>query len=140
MRKLFPFATCRPFHDNLLDQQFSKGPPPSREEKEFLMFCLPILGRYSLHVKTKLTRLFKQRHPTVKKVIFNSPKRLASSFRFKDRLPIPISSSVGYSYKCPCCHALYYGKATRNLVTRCREHLGINKAYQIPLACISFSI
>ena len=39
-------------------------------------------------------------------------------------------SSVVYSYKCPGCHALYYGKTTRNLDTRCREHLGINKAGQ----------
>ena len=55
---------------------FSKGPPPSREEKEFLIFCLPFLGRYSLQVKNKLTRLFKQCYPTVKlKVSFNSPKR-----------------------------------------------------------------
>ena len=28
------------------------------------------------------------------------------------------------------CHALYCGKATRHLITRCREHLGINKAGQ----------
>ena len=39
-------------------------------------------------------------------------------------------SSVVYSFKCPGCHALHYGKTTRNLVTRCREHLGINKAGQ----------
>ena len=116
---------------SFLDQQFSKGPPPSREEKEFLMFCLPFLGRYSLQVKTKLTRLFKQCYPTVKlKIIFNSPKRLASYFSFKDRLPILMCSSVVYSYKFSGCHALYYGKTTRNLVIRCREHLGINKAGQ----------
>ena len=37
-------------------------------------------------------------------------------------------SSVIYKFQCPGCHASYYGKTSRNLITRCREHLGINKA------------
>ena len=107
----FPLPLVDSAIKTFLDQRFSKGPPPSHKEKEFLMFCLPFLGRYSLQVKTKLTRLFKQCYPTVKlKVIFNSPKRLASYFSFKDRLPILMCTSVVYSYKCPGCHALYYGK------------------------------
>ena len=40
-------------------------------------------------------------------------------------------SSVVYRYRCPGCHALYYGKTTCNLVVCCREHLGINKAGQM---------
>ena len=62
----FPLPLVDRVIKTFLDQQFSKGPPPSREEKEFLIFCLPFLGRYSLQVKTKLTRLFKQCYPTVK--------------------------------------------------------------------------
>ena len=114
-----------------LDQQFSKKPPLICEEKQCLIFCLPFLGNYSLQVKTKLTRLLKQCYPNVKlKVIFQSSKRLASYCRFKDHFPILTSSSIVYSYQCPGCHALHYGKTTRNLVTRCREHLGINNAGQ----------
>ena len=45
-------------------------------------------------------------------------------------LPSLICSSVIYRYRCPGCHASYYGKTTRNLVVRCREHLRINKAGQ----------
>ena len=63
-------------------------------------------------------------------VIFTSPKCISSLFRFKDKFPFLICSSVVYRYKCPGCHASYYGKTTRNLVVRCREHLGINKAGQ----------
>ena len=37
-------------------------------------------------------------------------------------------SSVVYKFQCPGCHASFYGKTSRNLITRCREHLGINKA------------
>ena len=52
-------------------------------------------------------------------------------FSFKDRFPALIRSSVVYQFKCPGCHALYFGKTTRHLITRCMEHLGINKAGQI---------
>ena len=114
-----------------LDQQFSKRPQTNSEGKVFLVFCLPFLGSYSLQVETKLSGLFKQCYPTLKlKVVFNSPKRLATYFRLKDRFPILMCSSIAYSYKCPGCHALYCGKTSRNLVTRRREHLGINKVGQ----------
>ena len=49
-------------------------------------------------------------------------------FPFKYRFPTLIRSSVVYQFKCPGCHALYFGKTTRHLITRRREHLGINKA------------
>ena len=63
-------------------------------------------------------------------VIFRSPKRVQSFFPFKDRFPTLIRSSVVYKFQCPGCHASYFGKTSRNLITRCREHLGINKAGQ----------
>ena len=125
----FPMPLIDRVIKTFMDQQLSKKLPPTHNEKQFPMFCLPFLGSYSLQIKTKLTRLFKPCCPGVKlKVIFNSPKRLSSYFRFKDRFPILMCSSVVCSYKCPGCHALYYGKTTFNLVTRCREHLGINEA------------
>ena len=61
-------------------------------------------------------------------VIFRSPKRIGSLFPFKDRFPTLMRSSVIYKFQCPGCHASYYGKTSRNLITRCREHLGVNKA------------
>ena len=36
-------------------------------------------------------------------------------------------SSVVYCYKCPSCNARYYGKTSRNLAIRCREHIGVSK-------------
>ena len=42
--------------------------------------------------------------------------------------PTLMRSSVIYKFQCPGCHASYYGKTSRNLITRCREHLGVNKA------------
>ena len=46
----------------------------------------------------------------------------------KDRFPVTMRSSVVYKFQCPGCHASYYGKASRSLLSQCKERLGINKA------------
>ena len=105
--------------------------PKKADYKTPLILYLPFLGHYSLQIKTRLIRLVKQCYPTLKlEVFFTPPKRISSLFRFKDKLPSLICPSVVYRFKCPGCHASYYGKTARNLVVRCREHLGINKAGQ----------
>ena len=116
---------------SFLDGNFGKRTPEKADDKSPLIFCLPYLGHYSLQVKTRLVRLVKHCYPKLKlEVIFTSPKRISSLFRLKDKLPSLICSSVVYHFRCPGCHASYYGKTTRNLVVRCREHSGINKAGQ----------
>ena len=127
----FPRSIIDRVIKSFLGEKFGKRPPKKAEDKAPLIFCLPYLGHYSLQVKTRLIRLVKQCYPKLKlEVIFTSPKRISFLFRFKDKLPSLICSSVVYRYRCPGCHASYYGKTTRNLVVRCREHLGINKAGQ----------
>ena len=70
-------------------------PPKKADDKTPLIFCLPYLGHYTLQVKTRLIRLIKQCYPELKlEVIFTSPKRISSLFRFKDKLPSLICSSV----------------------------------------------
>ena len=48
-------------------------------------------------------------------------------FPFKDSIPKLLRSSVVYCYKCPSCNARYYGKTSRNLAIRCREHIRVTK-------------
>ena len=127
----FPRSIIDRVIKSFLDGKFGKKPPKKTDDKTPLIFCLPYLGRYTLQVKTRLIRLIKQCYPELKlEVIFTAPKRISSLFRFKDKLPSLICSSVIYRYRSPGCHASYYGKTTRNLVVRCREHLGINEAGQ----------
>ena len=84
-----------------------------------------------LQIKTRICRIIKQCYPGIKlQVIFRSPKRIQSFFPSKDHIPTLIRSSVVYKFQCPGCNASYFGKTSRNLITRCREHLGINKAGQ----------
>ena len=54
------------------------------------------------------------------------PRRIASFFPFKDKVPKYLRSSVVYLFKCRCCSASYVGQNTRHLHTRISEHLGIS--------------
>ena len=127
----FPRSITDRVLKSFLDDKFNKKPPKKVDDRTPVMVCLPFLDQYSLQVKKRLIWLIKQCYPTLKlEVIYTSPKRISSLFRFKDKLPSLICSSVVSCYKCPGCHASYYGKTTRNLVVRCREHLGIYKTCQ----------
>ena len=125
----FPKSLIDRIIKNFLDRQFGPGSLIKPDNKIILLFCIPYLEQYSLQIKTRLNRIIKQCYPNIQlKVIFWSPKRIGSLFPFKDRFPTLMPSSVIYKFQCPGCHALYYGKTSRNLITRCREHLGVNKA------------
>ena len=70
-------------------------------------------------------------YPDIKlQVVFRSPARLPSFFRFKDRFPYLFTSNVIYKYTCSSCNATYYGETIRNLKVRCLEHLGRNTSGQ----------
>ena len=130
-KNCFPKALTDRIIKSFLDKRFAPRPPALQEAKTALLFCMPYLGRYSLQIKTKIYRIIKQCYPGIKlQVIFRSPKRIQSFFPFKDRCSALIRSSVVYKFQCPGCNASYFGKTSRNLLTRCREHLGINKAGQ----------
>ena len=59
-------------------------------------------------------------------IVFKSQRKLASVFRFKDRLPYDLVSGVVYKYTCGSCKSSYYGETDRHLKVRCGEHIGIS--------------
>ena len=125
----FPRALTDRIIKSFLDQRFLPRAPALAEAKMALLFCIPYFGRYNLQMKTRICRLIKQCYPGISAAgYFSIFKTHRVFFPFKDRFPTLIRSSVVYQFKCPGCHALYFGKTTRRLITRCREHLGINKA------------
>ena len=114
------------FLDNIFSNISKK--PKANDDKPTLFFSTPFLGLGSLHLKSKLSRLIKQCYPGYKLiVVFSTPKWLSHFFPFKDKIPKLLRSSVVYCYKCPSCNARYYGKTSRNLAIRCREHIGVTK-------------
>ena len=116
---------------SFLDKQYSHGNKLAKDEgkKTFIAFCLPFLGLYSTRIKKNVIKLLKDNYPDTKlQVVFRSPARLSSFFRFKDRFPYLLCSNVIYKYTCSSCNAIYYGETIRNLKVRCLEHLGRNRS------------
>ena len=129
-KNCFPQSLADKFIRSFLDKQFSKVSTSNNQEgkKTSITFCLPYLGTYSIRIKKNVIKLLKENFPDVKlQVVFRSPVRLSSLFKFKDRCSTLMCYSVIYKYTCSSCNATYYGKTTRNLKVRCLEDLGINR-------------
>ena len=60
------------------------------------------------------------------KVIFQSPCKLNSLFRYKDSLQKKIRSDIVYRYTCSNCKVTYYGKTYHHFFTRAAEHMCIS--------------
>ena len=58
--------------------------------------------------------------------MFKSHNNLAKAFRFKDRIPMELTSVVIYKFQCGFCNESYYGECVRHLNVRIREHIGIS--------------
>ena len=57
------------------------------------------------------------------KVVFKSSTKLASFFKFKDKLPISLMSGVIYQYHCARCNLSYIGSTKRYWEKRLEEHI-----------------
>ena len=73
------------------------------------------------------------------KVIFQSPCKLNSLFRYKDSLQKKIRSDIVYRYMCSNCKVTYYGKTYRHFFTRAAEHMGISNLTGKRLKCVKQS-
>ena len=130
-KNCFPRSLVDRVIRSFLDKQFSHGSKLAKDEgkKTIVNFCLPFLGAYSIRIKKSVIKLLKDNYPNIKlQVVFRSPARLSSFFRFKDRFPYLLCSNVVYKYTCSGCNATYYSKTIRNLKVRCLEHLGRNRS------------
>ena len=73
------------------------------------------------------------------KIIFQSPCKLNSLFRYKDSLQKKIHSDIVYRYMCSNCKVTYYGKTYRHFFTRAAEHMGISNLTGKRLKCVKQS-
>ena len=71
------------------------------------------------------------------KVIFQSPCKLNSLFRYKDSLQKKVCSV--YRYMCSNCKVTYYGKTYHHYFTRAAEHMGISNLTGKCLKCVKQS-
>ena len=110
-----------------LDRLFIDKKVFSVAPKKELICVLPFIGKKSLQLRSKLVKSIQNSFPFCQpKVIFQSPCKLRTLFRFKDTLDKKLRSNIVYRYTCSNCNVTYYGKTYRHFFTRAAEHMGIS--------------
>ena len=88
---------------------------------------LPFIGKKSLQLRSKLVKSVENNFNFCSlKVVFQSPYKRRTLFRFKDTLDNKIRSDLVYRYTYSRCNATYYGKTYRHFFARHAEHIGIS--------------
>ena len=96
---------------------------------------LPYFGPQSLKLRDELLSLFRKFIPdkTFSFILCNR-NTIGSLFRYKDRLPAHMLSSVIYEFCCSQCESGYVGMTSRNLYMRIAEHEGKSYRTGVPLS------
>jgi len=101
--------------------------PTLTVSKDVIYMKLPYLGTISHCLERKLSNLIKTHYSTVTlKVVYTTSLSLSNLFKFKDKVPKPLRSSIVYKFTCGSCDATYIGKTSRNLFMRIEEHKGFS--------------
>ena len=96
-------------------------------EKKLFFIALPYLGNLSLAIRTRLENSINKNLPFCKiKIVFKSMTCLSKFFRFKNKVPFNLRSTVVYKFSCGNSNATYYGKACRHLNIRVGEHSSVS--------------
>ena len=112
------------FMNKLFDTKVSKTPCVAAKRKS-ISLVLPYLGKFSISLKKQLENLITQSTEGHKvNVVFSSARRLKDLFKFKDVIPVQLSSFVIYQFTCRSCQASYIGKTHRHYKQRVGEHIG----------------
>ena len=114
--------------------------------KKDVLIVLPLLGQFSLNLRSKLYNCFNKTLPQCNiKVIFQSKNCLRNLFDLKTAFPknfVPI-------FLCSNCNITYYGETERHLNVRSGEHLSLsaltgkrvnnNKKWAVKDHCLFFN-
>ena len=69
----------------------------------------------------------------------NTKLTVGSFFRYKDKLPLSLSSSVVYKYTCGQCPATYIGLTKKQMKVRISQHRGISYRTNLPVTNVEYS-
>ncbi len=91
-----------------------------------MFFTLPYFGLQSEKLKPELRSSLSKLYPFVDfNIILTNSFKIGSFFRYKDKLPKGMLSSVIYKFCCAQCkRALYIGSTKRSLKARTDQHAG----------------
>ena len=121
-------VTLLTFYQKIFKQYFhkQKGMYAFALKKELVCF-LPFIGKKSLQSRSKLVKSVQNNLNFCHlKVVFQSPYKLRTLFRFKDTLDKKIRSDLVYRCSCNSCNATYDGKTYRHFFTRATKDVGIS--------------
>ena len=109
-------------------------------EKKKVFFSLPYFGLQSDLLSKELKTCLAKFYPHISfNFIFVNSRTISSLFRYKEKLPKPLLSSVIYKFCCPGCTASYIGSTTRRFKVRYSEHMGISFRTNAPLLSNGYS-
>ena len=110
-----------------LDKIFIEKKVFSVAQKKELICVLPFIGKKSLQLRSQVIESIQENLKFFSlNVIFQSPCKLLTLFKFKDTLEKKIRSNLIYRYTCNNCNITYYGKTYPHFFTRVAEHEGIS--------------
>ena len=122
-----------------LDNVFIKESSAESLEKK-LICVLPFLGKKSMQLRTRLVNSIECNLEFRKlKVIFQSPCKLSSLFRYKDSRQKKIRSDIAYRYMCSNCKVTCCSKTYHHFFTRAAEYMGISNLTGKRLKCVKQS-
>ena len=91
-------------------------------------------------IKRRLKSVIEHFYPQVNaRIIFQSSNSIQNFFKFKDRIPLSLASSVVYQYTCRQCSATYIGETKKQLKVRISQHKGISFRTYRPLSSFDSS-
>ena len=95
-------------------------------EKKKIYLSLPYFGKHSEKLKDEIVSLIDKFFPQIDlKLVMPNKNSIGSLFRFKDRLPLKMLSSLVYKYSCAqCASGTCVGPTTRVHHMRIAEHRG----------------
>ena len=109
-------------------------------EKCPLYICLTFTGKHCLDLRTRILKIVKLRYSQVSiRFGFKHSFCVRNMFRYKDRLPSALMSSVVYKFQCARCSSSYIGRTRRQFKVGVDEHLGISTRTNRILGAPAFS-
>ena len=104
----FPANLVSKMLQKVIHKNYNPKPKCLSAEKKPVYFHLPYLGNASLEIKLKLKLTISRFYPHIQlRFVFISKFTMSSLFRFKDRIPNHLLSSVVYEYNCGQCASSY---------------------------------
>ena len=136
----FPLSVFNRVFRESLCSLYNCKPPVITVPKRDVFLKIPFLGIQSFRMKRRLKSVIEHFYPQVNaRIIFQSSNSIQNFFKFKDRIPLSLASSVVYQYTCRQCSATYIGETKKQLKVRISQHKGISFRTNRPLSSFDSS-